>query len=206
MDDNKTIQTFEKLLGQSIVNIKYIETKFHYSLSGNWTNVDPDLFVLHSPEWEITFSNGQKWFLTNPQPPYDPAKQPIKSIVVNSSSIANSDDKIHIAPRTFGWKNIFEKEITIIKFYKRVTQTKKYFGLEISKTYQDNIQIIQFFFKDTSFSITTMDGDIGRMTFYPTGYLGERLGFFFDKTVAESHTVYGDTMRMEMIYQTNLKK
>jgi hypothetical protein len=147
-----------------------------------------------------------KVLLTNPQPSNDPTKNSIESISVNTLSIANLDDKIHTVPRTFGWKNIFEKEITAIKFYKRVIRTKKIFGLEISKSYQDNIQIIQFFCADKSFSITTMNGDIGHSTFYPTGYLGERLGFFFDKTIAESHTVYGLTMRMEMIYQTKIKK
>ena len=205
MDDKTTIQCFQKLLGQSIVDIKYIETNFHYDLHGDWTNVNTDLFVLHSPEWAVSFSNGQKWFLTNPQE--DLKSEPRKpNININFSTIAKAEDKIHIVPRSFGWKNIFDKEITAIRFYKRVVKSKNILGYEISKSYQDNIQIIQLFCSDKSFSITTMDGDIGQMTFYPTGYLGERLGFFFDKTIADNHSVYGITMRMEMIHQKKWKK
>jgi len=207
MDDNKTIQTFEKLLGQRIVDINYIETKFHYGASGDWTTINTDTIVLHSPEWEINFASGQKWFLTNTHTDAT-EKEPAKSIItVNSFSIAKIEDKIHKAPRTFGWENIFDKEITAIRFYKRVTRAKKIFGYELSKAYQDNIQIIQFFCSGKSFSITTMDGDIGQMDFYPTGYLGDKLGFFFDKTIVDSYTLYAKTtreliMRMEMIYQT----
>ena len=205
MNDRNTIQTFAKLLGQTIVDIKYIETKFHYNLSGDWTTVNTDLFVLHSPEWEINLSNGQKWFMTNPQGDLtiDAAKS---NITVNSSSIAKTDDKIHTAPNSFGWSNVFGQEIKAIKFYKRVTRTKSVLGFEIGKTYQDNIQIIQFFCSGKTFSITTMDGDIGQMTFYPTGYLGDRLGFFFDKTIADSHTVYELTTTMEMIKEIRWKE
>jgi hypothetical protein len=205
MDDNNTIQIFTKLLGQSIVDIKYVATKFHYHLGGDWTNVNTDLFVLHSPEWEINLSNGQKWFLTNPQG--DLTIEPAKSnITVNSSSIAKTDDKIHTAPNSFGWTFVFGQKITGVKFYKRVLKTKKFLGLEIGKAYQDNIQIVQFFCSGKTFSITTMDGDIGHMTFYPTGYLGDRLGFFFDKTIADSHTICGLTTTMEMIKEVRWKE
>ena len=199
MDDSKTIETFSKLLGQTVVVIKYIETKFHYGLSGDWTNVNTDLFVLHSPEWEINLSNGQKWFLTNPQDDFsiEAAKS---NITVSMSTIAKADDKKHIAPNSFGWTSILDKQITGIKFYKRVIKNKRFFGLDLGKTYQDNIQIIQFICSDKTFYLTTMDGDIGHNTFYPTGYLSERLGFFFDKTIADTYTVYGRlTMTMEMI-------
>jgi hypothetical protein len=205
MDDSNTIQTFTKLLGQTIVDIKYIETKFHYGLSGDWTTVNTDLFVLHSPEWEINLSNGQKWFLTNPQG--DLTTEAAKSnITVSSSTIAKTDDKKHTAPNSFGWTSIIDKQITGIKFYKRVFKNKKFFGFDLKKTYQDNFQIIQFFCSGKTFSITTMDGDIGHMTFYPTGYLGDRLGFFFDKTIADSHTVYGLTTTMEMIKEVRWKE
>jgi hypothetical protein len=205
MDDNTTIQWFQNLLGQSIIDIKYIETKFHYDFHGNWTNVDTDLFVLHSPEWEINLSNGQKFFLTNPQG--DLRVEPSKSnITVNSSTIAKPYDKIHKVPNSFGWNNILGKEITTIKFYKRVIKSKGILNYEISKSYQDNIQIIEMFCTDNSFCLTTMNGDVGQMTFYPTGYLGERLGFFFDKTIVDNLTVKGLTMRMEMIHQIKKKK
>ena len=201
MDDKKTIQTFEKFLGQSIIDINYIETKFHYGASGDWTKADPDLFVLHSPEWKMNFSNGEKWFLTNTHSG-STANKPARSIItVNSSSIAKHSDKTHKAPRSFGWNNILDKEITAMRFYKRVTATKKILGVETSKTYQDNIQIIQLFCSDRSISITTMNGDLGHMTFYPTGYFGDKLGLFFDKAVADSHSVFGQTMKMEMVYE-----
>jgi hypothetical protein len=197
MDDRNTIQRFTELLGQTIVDIRYIETKFHYGLSGDWTTVNTDLFVLHSPEWQINFANGQKWFLTNPQVnlPIEPAKS---NITVSRSTIAKTDDKMHAVPKSFGWTSILDKKITEIKFYKRILKNKKILGFDLVKTYQENIQIIQFFCSGTTFSITTMDGDIGKMTFYPTGYLSERLGLFFDKTIAESHAVHGRNITMEM--------
>jgi hypothetical protein len=205
MDDKTTIHWFENLLGQNIIDIKYIETKFHYDFHGNWTNVDTDSFVLHSPEWEINLSNGQKFFLTNPQEDLTTGISKT-NITVSSSTIAKSDDKIHKAPNSFGWKNIFGKEITTIKFYKRVIKSKSVLGYEINKSYQDGIQIIEIFCSNKSFCLTTMNGDIGEMTFYPTGYLGERLGFFFDKSIADNHTVQRLIMRMEMIYQIEKKK
>jgi hypothetical protein len=158
--------------------------------------VTTDSFVLHSPEWQVTFASGQKWFLTNPQ---DLTIEQAKSnITVNKSTIAKIGDKIHTVPNSFDWTSILHKKITGIEFYKRVLKNKKFLGLDLAKTYQDNIQIIQFFCAGKTFSITTMNGDIGQMTFYPTGYLGDRLGFFFGKTIADSHTVHGVTMIMEM--------
>ena len=205
MDENTVIQSFTNLLGQTIVDIKYIETKFHYDLSGNWTTVDTDLFVLQSPEWEINLSNGQKWFLTNPQSDF--MTELVKSnITFNSSSIAKTDDKTYSAPNSFGWSKVFGQIITAIRFYKRVIKTKSILGFHFSKTYEDNIQIIQFYCSGKTFSITTMDGDIGQMTFYPTGYLGNKLGFFFGKTIAESHTDSGLTMTMEMINEVRFKR
>lgn len=205
VNDKNTILTFSKLLGQIIVDIKYIETKFHYNLNGDWTTVNPDMFVLHSPEWEISLSNGQKWFLTNPQG--DLTLEAAQSnITVSSSTIANTDDRIFKAPNTFSWSGILGQEINGIRFYKRVLKSKRFLGFEIGKTYQDNIQIIQFFCSGKTFSITTMDGDIGHHTFYPTGYLGDRLGFFFDKTISDSHTAYGLTITMENIKEVRWKE
>ena len=48
---------------------------------------------------------------------------------------------------------------------------------------QDFFQIIDLVCGDTIFSLTIMSGDIGDMTFYPTGALGDRVGVFFNKTV-----------------------
>ncbi|MFA9213586.1 MAG: hypothetical protein ACEQSR_07030 [Candidatus Methylacidiphilales bacterium] len=205
MDERNTIQIFSKLLGQTIVDIKYIETKFHYDLSGDWTNVNTELFVLHSPEWEIGLASGEQWFLTNPQG--NLTVEAVKSnITVSTSTIAKVDDVKHSVPNSFGWKNILDKKITGIRFYKRLVNNKKFLGFDISKTYQDNIQIIQFVISGTTFSISTMDGDIGESNFYPTGSLGERLGFFFDKTITDNYTVNGLTLSMEITDEVKWKE
>ncbi|MDI9858061.1 hypothetical protein [Flectobacillus roseus] len=163
------------------------------------------MFVLHSPEWEFTLSNGQKCFLTNPQG--DLTLEAAQSnITVSSSTISNVDDRIFKAPNSFGWSGILGQEINGIRFYKRVLKSKRFLGFEIGKTYQDNIQIIQFFGSGKTFSITTMDGDIGHHTFYPTGYLGDRLGFFFDKTIPDSHTADGLTITMENIKEVRRRE
>jgi hypothetical protein len=205
MGDSDTIETFTQLLGQTIVDIKYIETRFHYDLSGDWTTVNPDSFVLHSPEWELNLSNGQKWFLTNPQG--NLTDETAKSnITLSTSTIANTNDKKFTVPDLFGWTNILNKQITGIRFYKRLLNRNTLLGIELGKTYQDNIQIIQFLCSGNTFSITTMNGDIGDMTFYPTGYLGERLGVFINKTIAASYTDSGLTMTMEMMKEVKWKE
>lgn len=210
MNDDETIQAFKKLLGQTIVDIRYIETKFYYDLHGDWTAVNSNSFVLHSPEWEIILSNGQKWFFINNHSSATETESSKSNITITSYSIAKTDDKIHNVPNTFDWKDILQKEIIAIRFYKRIIHTKKFLGYEIGKVYQDNFQIIEFLCSNKSFFITTMNGDIGQMNFYPTGYLGDRLGIFFNKTIVDNYTVYSKTnrqidMRMEMVYQVTKK-
>ena len=68
--------------------------------------------------------------------------------------------------------------------------------------YQDFFQIIDLLCGDTIFSLTIMSGDIGDMTFYPTGALGDRVGVFFNKTVCSSHTVYDLTMKVATTYKS----
>ncbi len=63
-------------------------------------------------------------------------------------------------------------------------------------------QIMELFCGGKTFSLTTMNGDLGEMTFYPTGYLGERIGVYFDKMVCSSHTTYDLTLRMAMTYKS----
>ncbi|WP_028981036.1 hypothetical protein [Sporocytophaga myxococcoides] len=204
MKDRNTIHSFEKFLGKSISDIKYIETKFHYDISGNWTNVNTDDFVLHSPEWEITFSNGEKWFVTNPFDNSDRLAIP-NMLKLESFSIAKPDDKIHKVPYEFGWKDILGQEIRGIRFYNVTIKTKKLFGFSSSKKYK-HIQIIEFFYTNHSFCITAMNGDIGHSNFYPTGVLSGKVGFFFNKTIVDNITVLGITKIANLIHQTSVKK
>ncbi|MFY7735075.1 MAG: hypothetical protein ACOVSR_16480 [Bacteroidia bacterium] len=204
MNDSQLMETFTNLLGQTIVDIKYLETKFYYNFSGDWSNVNTDLLVLHSPEWELYLSNGQKWYLVNTHAILN--SEPIKSgIEIGKTSFSSMNEVPNTVPNLFGWASVLNKKITGVKFYKRLIKNKKFLGFNIGKTYQENIQIVQLFCSSTSFCITVMDGDIGSSTFYPTGYLGNRIGFFFDKTIANSYTVYNITMTMEMIKEVFLE-
>jgi len=58
MTDNALIEKLNSILGQRIVDVSYIQTKFQYPhptgfVQGDWTHVNPDLFVLHAPEWQL---------------------------------------------------------------------------------------------------------------------------------------------------------
>jgi hypothetical protein len=204
------IDKLNSINGLKIVEINYVLTKFHYPepnnwAKGDWTKVHPDTFVLHGQEWQMKFSNGLIWYLTNPQG--DLSTEPLKSnIMITDNSITKKDDKILKVPNDFYWKEILNNEIIGFRLWRRVISTSKILGFEINKKYQDNIQIIQLLFKNKSFAITTMDGDIGAQTFYPTGYLGDRLGVFFDKQIADSHSVYGLVMRMDKTYDSTMNK
>ena len=206
MTENKLIEELNSIIGLRITDIKYVLTKFFYPhLNGDWTKVHPDTFVLHGQEWQFSLSDGRIWFLTNPQK--DLEKAPLKTnITISSESIAKPDDNTLSVPNDYQWKDVIENEIKGFRLWKRVTETSSILGLKTNKQYQDNIQIIQLLYKNKSFFISTMDGDIGKSTFYPTGYLGDRLGVFFDKRVADSHTVYGLTMTMEVFYDSTKRK
>ena len=205
MTDNELIEKLKSLVGQSIVDVSYIQTKFHYThpdgfAQGDWTNVSPDLFVLHSPEWQIKFSGGQTLFFS--------AKQLTDENFASKFSIADTtkatkDDNILDIPNAFKWLDILNKPITKFRLWKRIIKSSKFLGHEFNLKYQDFFQIIDLLCGDTIFSLTIMSGDIGDMTFYPTGALGDRVGVFFNKTVCTSHTVYDLTMRMAATYKSN---
>lgn len=204
------IDRLNTIIGLQIVEINYVLTKFHYPkpndwAQGDWTKVHPDTFVLHGQEWQIKFSNGMTWYITNPQG--DLTNEPFKSnITIADRSIAKNDDKILKVPDDFYWKEILNINIIGFKLWRRVTHTSKILGFEINKKYQDNIQIIQLLFKNKSFSISTMNGDIGEQIFYPTGYLGDRLGVFFEKQVVNFYSVYGLEMKMNISYDSSKNK
>ena len=200
------IDRLNTIIGLQIVEINYVLTKFHYPkpndwAQGDWTKVHPDTFVLHGQEWQIKFSNGMTWYLTNPQGAL--TNEPFKSnITIADRSIAKNDDKILKVPDDYYWKEMLNIEIIGFKLLRRVTKSKKILGFVFNKKYQDSIQIIQLMFKNKSFSISTMNGDIGEQTFYPTGYLGDRLGVFFNKQITDSHSAYGLKMQMDVIYDS----
>ncbi|MCR6640216.1 MAG: hypothetical protein NVV82_14805 [Sporocytophaga sp.] len=148
----------------------------------------------------------KKLYVTNPFSNSDGITIP-NMLKLESTSKAKPNDKIHKVPFDFGWKNIINKEIIGIRFYKGSIMTKKLFDFSLNKKYK-SIQIIQFYFKynSGSFCISAMDGDIGRSTFYPNGFLSDRVGFVFDKTIAESLTVSGLTINMKVIHKTSVKK
>lgn len=203
MTDSELIEKLKSLIGQSIVEIHYIQTKFHYPhpkgfAQGDWTNVNPDLFVLHSPEWQLKLSNGQNVCFSAVQIREDNFAS--KIIIDNSTKKADNDTTL-VIPNTFKWIEIFYKPITKFRLWKRLFKSSKLFNLEFNLQFQESFQIIELVCGDHKFCITSMDGDIGHTTFYPTGYLGDRLGVFIDKTVCESHTVYNLTTRMRLAYK-----
>ncbi|MAX78723.1 MAG: hypothetical protein CL843_00910 [Crocinitomicaceae bacterium] len=202
MTENKLIKELNSIIGLRITEIKYVLTKFFYpDLNGDWTEVHPDTFVLHGQEWQFTLSDGRTWFLTNPQK--DLKKGPLKSnITISSESIAKPADNTLSVPNDYQWKDVLDNEIKGFRLWRRVTKTLNICGLEMNKQYQDNIQIVQLLYKNKSFFISTMNGDIGDTTFYPTGYLGDKLGVFFDKQVADSYIIQGLTMTMEASYDS----
>ena len=209
-DTTMLIDKLNSIIGLQIVEINYVLTRFHYPKSnngtyGDWTKVHPNLFVLHGQEWQMKFSNGLIWYLNNPQG--NLTIEPIKSnITITDSSIAKNDDRIVNVPNDYYWKEIINNEIIGIKLWRRIIKTSNILGFEFNKKYQDNVQIIQFLFKNNSFSISTMDGDLGSQFFYPTGYLGDQLGVFFDKQIVNFYSINGFIMRMEKTYDSIFKK
>jgi len=205
MTDHELIEKFKSIVGQSIVDISYIQPQFHYPHpdgfpQGDWTNVNPDLFVLHSPEWQIKFSGEQTLFVSGQQLTDENFASKFS---ISDTTKKAQDDTILNIPKAFKWLDILGKPITKFRLWKRIIKSSKLLGHEYNLQYQDYFQIIELVCGDTIFSLTLMSGDIGQMTFYPTGALGENVGIFFNKTVCTSHTVYDLTMRVAATYKSN---
>ena len=194
MKNDKLLAILESIIGQSIINIKYIKSTFQYSgLHGDWTNIAPDLFVLHSPEWHIELSNGQHLYLTVQESNNNHLDS---SVLIETTSVASDKDSILTVPQAFSWLSILDKPIVGFRLWQRIIKTSKFLGREYNFKFQTHYQIIDVLCSNTLFSITLMNGDLGCDVFYPTGYFGNNLGIFFNKRVCSTHTTYGLTMRM----------
>jgi hypothetical protein len=204
MTDDELINKLNSIVGQSIVGVSYLQTKFHYAIDGfaqgDWTNVNPDLFVLHSPEWQIKLSGGQTLFVAGQQ--LTDENFASKFSISDKTKSTHDDTALNI-PKAFKWLDILNKPITKFRLWKRIIKSSNFLGHEFNLKYQDHFQIIDLVCGDTVFSLTIMSGDIGDMTFYPTGALGDRVGVFFNKTVCTLHTVYDLTMRVAATYKSN---
>src|SRR5690606_8046125 len=119
---------------------------------------------------------------------------------IRSMTKGRHDEKVLNIPRASKWLDILNKPINKFRLWQRIIKSSKVLGYEYNVQYQDHFQIIDLVCGDKMFSLTTMNGDIGDMTFYPTGYFGEKVGIFFNKTVCSSYTVYDLTMRMAVTY------
>lgn len=203
MTENELIIQLQSFCGQKIEGIKYVRTKFYYekptAVLGNWTNVNPDLFVLHSPQWSFQLSNGHIFHFTAIHPPDLFAG----AFNISKTSATKKDDEVLTVPNEFYWKDIINKEINSFKLWRRVLKTPTFLGISLNKKYQEGYQIVQFRIGDFFFNISTLDGDIGQSSFYPTGYLGDRLGVFFNKTIVDTYTIHKNiTWTMEQTYDS----
>lgn len=203
MTDSELIEKLTSIVGQSIVDVSYIQTKFHFKLDGyaqgDWTNINPDLFVLHSPEWQIKLSNGKTLFITGEQ--LSEENLASKFSIKDSTKMIMDDTVLNI-PKAFKWLDILDNPITKFRLWKRIIRSSRVLGFEFNIQYQDYFQIVDLVCGNSIFSLTLMSGDIGDMVFYPTGYFGGRVGVLINKTVCTSHTVYDLTMRMASTYKS----
>jgi len=203
MTDNELIEKLKSIVGQSIVDVSYIQTKFHYPNpnglpQGDWTNVSPDLFLLHSPEWQIKFSDGQTLFVSGQQLTDE---NYASRFSFSDTTKTTEHNTVLIIPKAFKWLDILNKPVTKFRLWQRIIKSSKFLGQEFNLRYQDYFQIIELVCVDKIFSLTIMDGDLGGITFYPTGYFGNRVGVFFDKMICSSHTVNDLTMRVTATYK-----
>lgn len=203
MTDNELINKLNSIVGQSISEICYAPTKFYYSnpnnSQGNWTNVNPDLFVLHSPEWKMKLSSGQIIYFSAEQISEENFQS---KFVINELTKKQEEDIELTIPIKFNWIEILDKPIKKFRLWQRVNSSSFFFGKEFNLKYQDHFQIIELFCGDKILGLTVLNGDIGSMTFYPTGCLGDRVGIFIDKTICSSLTVYDLTTKMGVTYSS----
>src|SRR5690606_39713970 len=85
---------------------------------------------------------------------------------IRSMTKGRHDEKGLNIPRAFKWLGILNKPITKFRLWQRIIKSSKVLGYEYNVQYQDHFQIIDLVCDDKMFSLTTMNGDIGDMTFY----------------------------------------
>ncbi|MEM6299497.1 MAG: hypothetical protein AAF740_12485, partial [Bacteroidota bacterium] len=125
MNVRQCSEWLDTLIGKKFTSIGYVATQFyHKNLHGNWTNVNPDSFVLHAREWQLHLSDRRKFFLTNPQT--DLGIQTSKSnITVSNYSDAKSEEDVLPVPDNFHWKDILDKEIEGYYLYRCLIKESK---------------------------------------------------------------------------------
>jgi hypothetical protein len=200
MTDNELIQVLQSMVGQSITHIQYVQTEFDPANPGrfNWSAVHPDTFVLHAEEWRLTLSDGRVLHFSSAlKRPDNFASRFVVNVLAKNPAATTLS-----VPETYSWKNILHTPITRFRLWKRVFKSVKLFGQSFDYKCEDGFQIIELYCGNKTLCISLMNGDIGAMTFYPTGYLGERPGVIIDKTVCESHTVYGLIMKLKVAYKS----
>lgn len=190
MTNKELIEKLHSIKGQAITGVSYIKTV-------DWTNDIPNQFVLHSPEWQLSLSDGRSVFVSANR--LEDSHLDCEFLISEVSKATQADDVL-IAPNSFQWTEILNKPIRRFSLWQRVFSASKLLGKEFNYRFQEHVQIIELLCGNSRLSLTLMAGDIGQMTFYPTGYLGDNVGVFFDKTICTSHTVYDLTMRMKMTY------
>jgi hypothetical protein len=199
MKDDDFISKLKKIIGLSIIEINYIESKFYHSeISGNWTNVNPKEFVLHSPEWQLKLSNGETIYISAST---EKRANLSSEIIIAEKSCLKEINVLKIENK-FEWAEILNKPILKFRLWNRVIKSAKFLGSEFNVKLEKNFQIITLSFGGKTLSFTTMNGDFGEGVFYPTGYLSESIGVFLNKETCKSHTTYDLTMRMKITYES----
>lgn len=187
--NNLLLSNIKDIVGLTILAVKYIQSDFHYDLNGNWDKIHPDTFMLHGKSWVLTLSDNQDYYLSN-----------------NSNEISISinpkEGELTDVPNDFYWPDLIGKEITAFKLWQRVLKSHTFFGLAKHSEYLNKVNIVQFGLDNMTLCFSTMNGDIGDLTFYPTSNLADSLGIFFNKQIAESHTVHQLKMDMELTYDS----
>jgi hypothetical protein len=155
MTDLELIEKLKLIVGHSIVDVSYIPTKFHYSTpdnlaQGDWTNVNPDLFVLHSREWQISLSTGETLFIASEQLS---CENFASNFCIANGTKATEEDKVLNIPKAFKWLDILNKPIKKFVLWQRVTTSSKFLGQEYNLKYQDHFQLLNSYVETKHFRL-----------------------------------------------------
>jgi len=179
---NNDFELLKEVIGEKILSVQYVENEYHSNLSGDWTNTNPDNFLLTMRQIEVQFENGRNIFFRNHN----------QSMKISDKDEFPKFEKLHF-PSTFDWSKVKNKPI---KNYKIWECQAKYSNKRIlfkNKTYFKQIGIVMLSFQEvykSNIYITLMDGDLGSSFFYPNGILKNIIGVFFNKTIASEVKIY----------------